>query len=292
MMTSMLVPPDVRELHSPFLLLWRSWEQIQVLESMIARWIHGGGFRFERSTDEDGVLHATLRFNELPSEWSLLISEAVHSMRASLDHLVFGLARLAQGRPLTEAEARGCEFPIFGPRPMTEPERTRKIGLLAPESQQVIATVQPSEREDFAATKLWVLHGLDNRIKHRVIEPALVAYSAFMPQFMLVGEVTMVTPNSPLHDGLEVFAGRPARPDERTDLVASMQVVFPWHDPLTDGTIAGVGVVRVLRDLHEFVRDVHYAAMGAAGHMVALPVSNAPLDAQESGLFPSGDEVL
>ena len=64
-----------------------------------------------------------------------------------------------------------------------------------------------------------------------------------------------------------------------------MQVVFPWNDPLTEGTIAGVGVIRVMRDLHEFVRDVQHAAMGAAGYMVPLPASNAPEGAQQSALF-------
>jgi hypothetical protein len=39
----MLVPPDIVEPRSPGLRLWRAWEQIQVLESHIARWMNSGG---------------------------------------------------------------------------------------------------------------------------------------------------------------------------------------------------------------------------------------------------------
>jgi len=45
-----------------------------------------------------------------PGEWSLMLGEALHSMRSSLDHLVYGLAALEQGEPLTEEEARKIEF--------------------------------------------------------------------------------------------------------------------------------------------------------------------------------------
>jgi hypothetical protein len=76
----MLVPPDIVELRSPSLRLWRAWEHIQTLESHIARWMNSGGFRFERYTDPEGTLHITLRFSSLPPEWSLLLGEAVHSM--------------------------------------------------------------------------------------------------------------------------------------------------------------------------------------------------------------------
>lgn len=53
----MLVPPDIIELRSPNLRLWRAWEQIQMLESHIARWMNSGGYRFDRRTAEPGGTH-------------------------------------------------------------------------------------------------------------------------------------------------------------------------------------------------------------------------------------------
>ena len=277
----MLVPPDIRELHSPHLRLWRAWEQIQMLESHIARWLHSGGYRFDRQTDPDGRLHIRIRFNSLPAEWSLLLGEALHSMRSSLDHLVYGLAILEQGRALTEDEARKTEFPIFGPEALTDGLRTRKVGLLPEPVQLAIVQYQPHNASDYRMTKLWTLHALDNRNKHRSIDPQLVSYRSFMPDVPFTGDATVVTPGSPLHDGLEILSGTPADPERDARVVAAMSVVFPWHDPVTTGTVEGVGVVRVLFDLHEHVRSIHEHLLGIAGYLVPVPASNAPSAAQE-----------
>ena len=252
-----------------------------MLESHIARWLHSGGYRFDRRTDSDGRLHVHIRFNALPAEWSLLLGETLHSMRSSLDHLVYGLAALEQGRPLTEDEARKTEFPIFGPEPLTDGLRARKIGLLPQRVQEAIARYQPHNVNDYRMTKLWTLHALDNRNKHRSIDPQLVSYESILPAFPLTGDVTVVTPGSPLHDGLEILSGTPALPASQSRVVAALSVVFPWQDPLTKGTIEGVNVVKVLFDLHEHVRSIHEHLLGIAGHLVPFPGSNAPMEAQE-----------
>ncbi len=278
----MLVPTDIEELRSPSLLLWRSWEQIYALESHIARWMNSGGYRFERQYDDDGTLRFTLRFGALPPEWALLMGEAVHGMRASLDHLVYALSALEQGRALDEDEARWTEFPIFGREPLSEQTQRRKIGLIGPALQETIRKVQPSERgSDYRRTMLWLLHDLDNRIKHRSIEPQLMSMSSVFPAFAVVDVAHVVLPNGPLHDGVEVFVGTPADPAARHSLVASMVVVFPFDLPLADGSVGGVGVVRVLRDLHRWVRILHHELVGQAGYMVPFPESNAPQEAHE-----------
>lgn len=253
-----------------------------MLESHIARWMNSGGYRFDRTTDPDGTMRFTLRFSALPPEWSLLIGEAVHGLRASLDHLVYGLAALEQGRPLTLDEARKTEFPIYGADPFTPGLQERKVGLLNEGSQRIIRALQPHGSLDYRKTKLWVLSLLDNRNKHRMIEPSLMAYSAIMPRFAWTGEVTMVTPGSPLHDGLEVFSGKPADQNQRLDVLASMIVVFPWNDPETQGVIDGIGVLTVLRDLHEHVRMIHRELLVDAGYgSPFLTASNVPAEAYE-----------
>lgn len=201
-------------------------------------------------------------------------------MRSSLDHLVYALATLEQGRPLTEDEARKTEFPIFGPEQLTDRLRTRKIGLLPERVQEAIARYQPHIADDYRRTKLWTLHALDNRNKHRSIDPQLVSYQTMMPAFPFTGDVTVVEPGSPLLDGLEILSGTPEDPQRHTRVVAAMSVVFPWHDPLTMGTVEGIGVARVLFDRHEHVRSIHEHLLGIAGHLVPFPGSNAPIEAQ------------
>ncbi len=292
----MLVPPDIRELHSPHLRLWRSWEHIHVLESHIARWLHSGGYNFVPRHDPDGTVHVHIRFNALPVEWSLLIGEALHSLRSSLDHLVYAMATLEQGRPLTDDESRRTEFPVYGSQPLGDRLRHQKIGLLPDEVQHAIIRYQPHTAPDFRMTKLWVLHSLDNRNKHRSIDPQLVAFESIMPCFPLRGSVEIVTPRSPLHDGLEVLTAIPADPAVDIRVVAEMSVVFPWGDSVTKGTVEGVEVVRVLSDLHEHVRSIHEYLLGLAGHLVTTPCSNAPAaargedDARHKQLFGPDDK--
>ena len=279
----MLLPADLTELRSPSLLIWRSWEHIDTLEAHIARWMNGGGYTFERQTEDDGTLRFTLRFGALPPEWSLLLGEAIHGMRASLDHLIYALAVLHQGRPLTEDEARKTEFPIYGPTPMSEQMQQRKIGLLAPELQDTICNWQPSTHgAKFSRALLWMLHDLDNRTKHRSIEPQLMTMSSVYPAFAVIDSVQVVLPHGPLADGLEVFRGTPADPDARNSLVASMVVAFPFDLPVADGAVAGVGVVHVLRKMHAWVRLLHEQLLGQAGYLVSFPESNKPEEAHEA----------
>lgn len=278
----MMVPTDVGELRSAGLLVWRSWEQINALESHIARWTNSGGYWFDQHLDDEGILHFTLRFSAVPSEWALLLSEAVHGMRASLDHVVYGLARLQVGRELTDEEARRSEFPIYGREPLTEGLQRRKVGLLGEDLQQMIRRWQPHEHgDDYPNSALWLLSELDNRNKHRVIEPQLVTFHGIMPTFLITEGVSVVLPRSPLHDGLEVFSARPAESSGRRSLIASMRVVFPYEDSLCDGRAGGMEVVHVLRRMHQYVRLIHQQLLRRAGYLYPFPESNAPQEAHD-----------
>jgi hypothetical protein len=46
-------------------------------------------------------------------DWGLVFGDAVHNLRATLDHLVVQLAILGQARALTEEEVRSTEFPVL-----------------------------------------------------------------------------------------------------------------------------------------------------------------------------------
>lgn len=186
------------------------------------------------------------------------------------------------GRDLTEEESRKTEFPIYGRDPLTEGLQRRKVGLLAEDLQRTIRGFQPNELgDDYANSALWLMSELDNRNKHRTIEPQLMAFSGIMPTFFLTESVSVVLPRSPLHDGLEVFAARPAGSSERRSLIASMRVVFPRDDLLCEGRVGGMEVVHGLRRLHQYVRLIQQRLLGQAGYLYPFPESNAPQEAHE-----------
>lgn len=141
---------------------------------------------------------------------------------------------------------------------------------------------QPNEHgDDYEGSALWLLGELDNRCKHRAIEPQLVALSAIMPTFYVTEAASVVVPRSPLHDGLEIFAARPVESSGRQTLLFTTTVAFPWDDSLSGGRVGGMEVVYVLRKLHAWVRLIHQQLLRQAGYLYHFPESNAPKEAHD-----------
>jgi hypothetical protein len=271
-----IVPPQVRQLRSCYVKLWRSWEHIQALDSHIARWKFGGGFTITHDALPDGRIDFRIRYGELPAEWSLLIGDAFHNMRSALDHLVYGLTELALDRELTDQEARRTEYPIFGETALDDKARERRIGYLAPHVQDTIVKLQPHLLGDkFDRHTLWTLHQYDNFDKHRTIGTSVMSFEAIGPMLPVVNAVDFALPRQPLKDGQSILTSTPAHPEANLDdVVAILTVAF------ADGPGKGFDVVRVLRDVHSFVRTIHLDLAQRAGYAIPFPGSNAPVEVQ------------
>ena len=109
---------------------------------------------------------------DLPHDITLPLGDAVHNLRAALDHLVCQLA-IAAGNP-TACEKK-TQFPIFKNGAKAS---YSKIESISPAAQTAIKELQPFRRrpDDPEGDPLWVLSELDNIDKHRLL---LVARTTF-----------------------------------------------------------------------------------------------------------------
>jgi hypothetical protein len=254
-------PSAVPQFHGAHLKSWRAWELSCSLQASVERWIYSGGYRFERvAADGEHVVY--IRFTELPGEWSLLIGECVQHMRNSLDNLVYGLSELEAGRTLTEEEGRDLTYPILT-KAMSSSKIDSTLGFLPQAVREFVLESQPYASSDPENTRLWTLHRLAVLDKHRAIPTSLVSMSSART----TGTVTsmeFVTPMTPLKDGdwIATFATTRELASADPGIDAALRVVFDETIP----AVARVEVVRILKDLREFVQRIHNQMLALAGY--------------------------
>ncbi len=100
------------------------------------------------------------------TEWGILLGEIVHNLRSALDNLAWQLALLTKESPY-----RYTCFPIY--KDDTDQARrdiTRILQDVSIEAQDIIKELQPYHSGDSAKDHaLWILHGLWNTDKHKII---------------------------------------------------------------------------------------------------------------------------
>lgn len=188
----------------------------------------------------------------LPTHIELTIGDAVHNLRATLDHIVWQLARRAVEEPSTYTA-----FPIFDDLKRWRQNMTDKRCMLlevTDGARDVIEAMQPYHRPDPHQSILWVLHQLDIVDKHRTIQiiedvfpgPPSVQVSAS------VGSSNVNLFNAflgPFNDGDELmwFA-------EDVQLPDNLEEQFPFQVRFAQGITRGAELT-ALGQLYYFIRD-------------------------------------
>jgi hypothetical protein len=165
---------------------------LQELERQAANWKEGDDYRvihdFRRERGEYVIYVEEINPPD-SSIFSGLVGDCLHNLSASLNFLAFDLA-LAYTRPLPEKAADEVEFPIFGdvdrqgqvgmgPR-LFRKGAPKRIRSMAPGAQAEIEGLQPYVRSNpFTDDPLWRLYGLARFNRHRVLHPAVAAFSGF-----------------------------------------------------------------------------------------------------------------
>jgi hypothetical protein len=161
--------------------LTRATEQLALLHSEIDRFLERDPFTPEHDVQAGekravgSELVVTVKVREQPDPaWSLLISEIVHHLHTSLDHMAWAVASVSDAPP------RGTGFPIFPSRVSYRNQWTRSSGYYATrgmplQAQAIIEDVQPYHRGNHEGHPLWVLRRLSNEDKHEA--PHLVGSS-------------------------------------------------------------------------------------------------------------------
>lgn len=187
---------------------------------------------------------------------SLIAADCIHSLRSSLDQLVFALSWAHTAGPLRKEVAEGCEFPIYGQRAPKERELRKRIGAVHPDAQIIIEDLQPHHAADaFASEKLWILNQLWNLDKHRMLPLTVFGQEAVQidPQALMPTESSATyRVGGPIRRKTEIvrFAGK--RPDAYPNPkgAAVLNVAFGLGTPAYGHSVAGflAGLADYLRD--------------------------------------------
>ena len=103
----------------------------------------------------------------VPDKISLIAGDAIHNLRASLDHLACDLVRLNGNT------AEGTYFPFAKDADGLETQIKEKIKGASPEIHQIIRALKPYKRENGGNAALRALHDLDIADKHVALTPML-----------------------------------------------------------------------------------------------------------------------
>ena len=160
---------------SAFDKLTRAKEHIDQLDGDIGSWLRGSHRRrTEIYPEVREVCQYIRQVKRRPPGWPGLAGDAVNNLRASLDHLVWGLTLDHQGwAPRAPLEA-GCRWRRVGfPVQLNPPDRWRHQSLWGVDPNLIGAfrDEQPkSAREPrLRGNELWILQELWNRDKHRSV---------------------------------------------------------------------------------------------------------------------------
>ena len=103
----------------------------------------------------------------LPRRWSLILGDAIHNVRSSLDALAFSLSVKHSGPP-SEGEAKKIQFLIADTAQDFVSRQSRSLGRLPSAAQQLIEGMQPYHTCSWpGGNPLASIRDLDNTNKHR-----------------------------------------------------------------------------------------------------------------------------
>jgi hypothetical protein len=154
-------------------------QHLKALDLQVSKWKRKAYRRLTKDSANAGEKEVWVEIREQPpQEFSLLISDFLHNMRACLDNLMFDLAIAGnRGMPLAPDIAKDIGFPIYGATPLPRFNRKRTFGPAILNATTIIERLQPHARgDDYASDPLFHLHELNRFDKHRHLHAVAFAY--------------------------------------------------------------------------------------------------------------------
>lgn len=199
-------------------------------------WIKRNPHPWTAHSDPDKTkhhFHLTFNVKPDPIRWGLLFGNAIHSLRASLDNVVWATAVRDCG---DQEPLRRTQFPIF----LDEDEyfdrvKGKRSGLSqidsvkSPDVRAIIERTQPWQRpERPELDHLWVVHEFDREDKHRLVTPVFmvprhintglaITYSSHEAAARALPPMVMAQ-NQPLEDGAEFLTVYTPTPPEKVEM--------------------------------------------------------------------------
>lgn len=150
----------------------RADRHFQVVQRVIRRYIRrdcGIKTQFNRKTQEFDVV---AKIPTLPPLIGLLVADAVHNLRTTLDHIIYALIRANPSRPPGTPDDKTM-FPIRDTKEGYghQISKLQRLRGLPPEATALVDLLQPyhtrEKGDDHTLHPLWVLDKLENVDKHR-----------------------------------------------------------------------------------------------------------------------------
>jgi hypothetical protein len=172
------LPDQVRpEFSSAHWKIERARQHVRALKDAVDSWGPGDGYEIATACEpETGEKTARIIYEAggLPVLWSLIIGDAVQTLRNALDNAVFGMAK-ARGS-LTEQQERKLAFPIYGRTPLSPGKANRMMRNVPLQVTDFIASIQPHKEVEgpYRDNVLWLLNELAITDKHRTMHLAIL----------------------------------------------------------------------------------------------------------------------
>ncbi len=235
----------------------RANHHISNCEAVFNAWLRTGYRVFEQSNSKGHVELAAEMLEAIPDEIVLIIGDAIHCLRDSLDHIIFELA-LLNTPELTPQQERNSQFPIFD-NPINIGHNT--IECMPLPAQKAIVNLLPGpSRNKFSNNPLWLLNKMNNRDKHRTI-PVVVAssgvqqfeinYLAPSDHFRIIGTARPVVGGGPI-----AFMEYSRSANIKAYIRGSTKILFN-----KGCEVEGREVIIWLRDVHKYITDIVVAAL-------------------------------
>lgn len=241
------------------------------LEGRIAAWSGASALRPEAVIGEDRLsFEVRLRMQQAPplSEWTLMLGDALHNLRAALDVLVWSFA---EPGAMNVNERKSIGWPLItNPDKWTEAAAS-KLRSVPSHVVQQIKLVQPFNREvaDRERDGLLLLHELDIMDKHRLALTASAQLNEMQVQHSVefydeaaagrnVPPNVTITADAPLEDGSLLLRSETVDPIEKINGAFQLTYLFGVQTDLTF-----VGVLQLLDMLTEQVRQTITFVAGA-----------------------------
>jgi hypothetical protein len=247
---------DGREFGST-LKLRRAQEHIAAAGEAAAAWLSTDAYTIDRRTDATtGVTEALVRLRgQPPPELALLVGDAVHNLRAALDHAMYEAAvRRARGVLAPAIEAT-IAFPVVSTGDDTKfaSEAGQRLKGVSGRVRDVVRQEQPylwnsaEHPEAYRFHPIWKVNALDSIDKHRRVT---VTAAALGTQWWGVPEgvdprTDPYRADGPVHDGLVLarYTGRDAGVSHHVDRAVA----------ITDGNAGGDTIAGTLATLLQSV---------------------------------------
>jgi hypothetical protein len=200
----------------------------------------------------------------VPLKIAHLSGEVIHTLRSTLDHLVYQLL-LAANPTAPDEERSRVDFPIYDPAKQTEARAFRHIQPLGPKVVKAISSFKPYKGGN---NLLWALHVLDNISKHRTLLTIGIVHGGIdftdalhalmekswggaVPRFKSRASVSTARTGYPAEVGDVLFVGFPV------DEEVNQKLQFPYQITLSESEInAGEPLLETLHGMADFIDNM------------------------------------